>query len=133
MNIVNKLTLRHLKENKGRTVITTLGICVSVAMITAVFVAVASFMNLFGEITYLSMGHWHVNMTVNQQQLEQLENDDRLASLGLRNESLSSSFLLEKEFPTEWEQEIYTPATRQIFSRCSPVFMREVYLKMKMK
>lgn len=96
MNIVNKLTLRHLKENKGRTVITTLGICVSVAMITAVFVAVASFMNLFGEITYLSMGHWHVNMTVNQQQLEQLENDDRLASLGLRNESLSSSFLLEK-------------------------------------
>ena len=50
MKIVNKLTLRHLKENKGRTVVTTLGICVSVAMITAVFVAAASLMNLFGEI-----------------------------------------------------------------------------------
>ena len=41
MNIVNKLTLRHLKENKGRTLVTTFGIIVSVAMITAVFVAMA--------------------------------------------------------------------------------------------
>ena len=44
MNIVNKLTLRHLKENKGRTLVTTFGIIVSVAMITAVFVAMASFL-----------------------------------------------------------------------------------------
>ena len=51
MNIVNKLTLRHLKENKGRTVITALGVIISVAMITAVFVAIASFLNLFADIS----------------------------------------------------------------------------------
>lgn len=94
MSIVNKLTLRHLKENKGRTVITTLGICVSVAMITAVFVAVASFMNLFGEISLLNGGHWHINMTVNQQQLEELKNDDRFSRIGLREEQGNNSFLL---------------------------------------
>lgn len=94
MSIVNKLTLRHLKENKGRTVITTLGICVSVAMITAVFVAVASFMNLFGEISLLNGGHWHINMTVNQRQLEELKNDDRFSRIGLREEQGNNSFLL---------------------------------------
>ena len=35
MNIINKLTLRHLKENKKRTVVTIIGIIISVAMITA--------------------------------------------------------------------------------------------------
>ena len=57
MNIVNKLTTRHIQQNKGRTVVTTLGICVSVAMITAVFVAMASFLNLFGEIASSSPLH----------------------------------------------------------------------------
>lgn len=94
MSIVNKLTFRHLKENKGRTVVTTLGICVSVAMITAVFVAVASFMNLFGEISLLNGGHWHIQMTVNQQQLEKLENDNRFAEIGIRQEQGSNSFQL---------------------------------------
>ena len=59
MSIVNKLTLRHLKENKRRTVVTVLGIAVSVAMITAVFVSFASFMNFFGEIEVYSSGNWH--------------------------------------------------------------------------
>lgn len=74
--------------------ITTLGICVSVAMITAVFVAVASFMNLFGEISLLNGGHWHINMIVNQQQLEELKNDDRFSRIGLREEQGNNSFLL---------------------------------------
>lgn len=87
MNIVNKLTLRHLKENKGRTVITTLGICVSVAMITAVFVAMASFLNLFGEIDQISGGHRHATFWVNASQLADLKNDDRLERVGVSLES----------------------------------------------
>lgn len=83
MNIVNKLTLRHLKENKGRTVITTLGICVSVAMITAVFVAMASFLNLFGEIDQVAGGHRHAVFGVNVSQLADLKNDDRLERVGV--------------------------------------------------
>lgn len=93
MNIVNKLTLRHLKENKGRTVITTLGICVSVAMITAVFVAAASFLNLFAEIDFLASGHRHAIFAANATQLQQLMNDDRIERVGVRAES--ESFQLE--------------------------------------
>lgn len=96
MNIVNKLTLRHLKENKGRTVITTLGICVSVAMITAVFVAIASFVNLFGDIELMSGGHKHAIFTVNQQQLQELKEDERIARVGVRVSGDANQFQLEE-------------------------------------
>ena len=84
MNIVNKLTTRHIQQNKGRTVVTTLGICVSVAMITAVFVAMASFLNLFGEIGLISSGKWDAEFDcLNQTQINQIENDDRISNVGL--------------------------------------------------
>lgn len=84
MNIVNKLTLRHLKENKGRTVITTLGICVSVAMITAVLVSVASFLNLFGEIELFSGGYEQADFyDLEQSQVVKLKADKRISDVGL--------------------------------------------------
>ena len=83
MNIVRKLTLRHLKENKGRTVITTLGICVSVAMITAVFVSIASFMNFYGEATIFEGGNKHAEfMSLTQEQVGALKADDRIDIVG---------------------------------------------------
>lgn len=90
MNIVNKLTLRHLKENKGRTVITAMGICVSVAMITAVFVAISSFMNLFGDICLMAGGHYEAVMTVNSSQLDAIKADDRVARAGVMIESTNN-------------------------------------------
>ena len=95
MNIVNKLTLRHLKENKGRSVVTTLGIIVSVAMITAVFVAIASFLNLEGKIAQTQMGHIEAMFTVDSQQLEKLKSDDRISNVGVHYELFDPSFQLD--------------------------------------
>jgi putative ABC transport system permease protein len=97
LNIINKLTLRHLKENKSRTVITTLGICVSVAMITAVFVAVASFIQLFGDMELLAGGHADAVFSVNQTQLEQLYNDDRIEKVGVEIINYSQNVLLDND------------------------------------
>lgn len=84
MNIVNKLTLRHLKENKGRTIITTLGICVSVAMITAVFVSIASFMKFYGDTTIFQAGNKHVEYyALSNEQISALKADDRIDEVGL--------------------------------------------------
>lgn len=95
MNIVNKLTIRHLKENKGRTVVTTLGICVSVAMITAVFVAMASFLNLFGEIGLITSGKWDAEFKyLTQKQVQQIEKDSRLSKTGLEYSDENMSFKL---------------------------------------
>ncbi len=92
MNVVKKLTLRHLKENKGRTVITTLGICVSVAMITAVFVSVASFLNLFGELTIFEDGNQHAAFfNLSQEQVNKLSNDERIKTVGTYLDDLNEN------------------------------------------
>ncbi|MDE6722838.1 MAG: hypothetical protein K2J55_01420, partial [Eubacterium sp.] len=84
MNIVRKLTLRHLKENKGRTIITTLGICVSVAMITAVFVSVASFMKFYGDAVVFESGNKHAEYyALSNEQVSALKADDRIEEIGL--------------------------------------------------
>lgn len=103
MNIANKLTYRHLKENKGRTVVTTLGICVSVAMITAVFVAMASFLNLFGEIGKISSGNWDAYYYhLSQSQIEQVEKDSRISKVGLKYGGENMSFQIKN--PTSYKK-----------------------------
>lgn len=103
MNIANKLTCRHLKENKGRTVVTTLGICVSVAMITAVFVAMASFLNLFGEIGKIASGNWDAYYYhLSQSQIEQVEKDSRISKVGLKYGSENKSFQIKN--PTSYKR-----------------------------
>ncbi len=83
MNIINKLTLRHLKKNKSRTVITVLGICVSVAMITAVFVSAASFLKFMGDLSAYSDGNFHAQADdLSITQINSLKTDGRLESVG---------------------------------------------------
>lgn len=62
MNIVNKLTLNHLKSNLKRTVVTVLGMIVSVAMITAVCVSVASFFDMMEQRDLQSSGLVHATV-----------------------------------------------------------------------
>ncbi len=78
MNIVNKLTLRHLKENKKRTVITVIGIIISVAMITATCVSVTSLLSLFEKSTRYNSGDWHCQLlSATAEQVQKLsENRD---------------------------------------------------------
>lgn len=88
MNIVNKLTLRHLKENKGRTLVTTFGIIVSVAMITAVFVAMASFLQLFADVSVVSVGNYAAQLSdVKLSSLDELYKDERIETVGLCDEN----------------------------------------------
>ena len=60
MNIVNKLTLRHLKLNKKRTLVTVIGVIISVTMITAVATFAESFLGTMRNYQVESGGNWHV-------------------------------------------------------------------------
>ena len=74
MNIVNKLTVRHLKENKRRTLVTIIGVIISVAMVTAVATLGVSFMELLKKQTIANEGEWHVLYNdVNKEQLEAIK------------------------------------------------------------
>lgn len=89
MNIVKTLTLRHLKENKGRTVVTILGIIVAVAMITAVFVGMSSLLNVTGQSMKQTTGDYDFTASAyNDDSTERIEgtskikNDSELKKVG---------------------------------------------------
>ena len=60
MNIVNRLTLRNLRLNRKRTLVTIIGIIISTAMITAVATFAVSFMDLMQRSEIASSGNWHL-------------------------------------------------------------------------
>lgn len=82
MNIVNKLTLRHLKQNKRRTLVTMIGVVISVAMLTGVATIAVSFMDLMQRQEIASEGDWHVlYRDVNTEQLAAITNDEATKTL----------------------------------------------------
>lgn len=83
MNIMNKLTLRHMRAHKGRTLITILGIMISVAMITAVFVGSASFVRLFGDLSAYSSGEIHMTAYgLTAEEAKAIAADENVANVG---------------------------------------------------
>ncbi|MCT2535241.1 ABC transporter permease [Aquibacillus koreensis] len=87
MNIVNKLTVRHLKENKRRTWVTIIGVIISVAMITAVATLGVSFLDLMKRQTIATDGEWHVQYKdVYADQIEAIEEDETTQKLVIAND-----------------------------------------------
>lgn len=112
MNIVNKLTIRHLKKNKRRTLITIIGVIISVAMVTAVATLGVSFMGLMQRQSIATNGEWHVlYKDVNKTQLEAIKADDatkelvisrdRGFSLLKRSQNDNKPYLFIKEYNTQ--------------------------------
>lgn len=60
MNIIGTLTLRHMKLNRKRSVITVIGIVLSVAMVTAISGMVVSFQDMLYRDSVAREGLWHV-------------------------------------------------------------------------
>lgn len=102
MNIISKLTFRHLKENKKRTIVTILGIAASTALITTMLVGVMSFFHFFGQVSIIEDGHWEAmgkNMT--KQQVEELAADDRIKGVSVADTALDITGIRVKSDATE--------------------------------
>lgn len=108
MNIVRKLTLRHLKENKGRTVVTILGIIVAVAMITAVFVGMSSLLNVTGQAMRNNTGDYEFQAYVNDSSIEKLKKDSRVKTVGIGVNSENTNNHREVCSPAGHDSSIYT-------------------------
>ncbi|WP_113927937.1 ABC transporter permease [Bacillus sp. P14.5] len=87
MNIINKLTLRHLKKNKRRTLVTIIGVIISVAMVTAVATLGVSFLDLLQRQSIADNGEWHVQYkNVTSEQVEAIQKDENTKDLILAND-----------------------------------------------
>ncbi|MFK3939201.1 FtsX-like permease family protein [Alkalihalobacillus sp. NPDC078783] len=84
MNIVNKLTVRHLKENKKRTLVTILGTIISAAMIMAVATIGVSYADLLKKEAIENNGNWHISYKdITTDQVDSLLQDEQTRSLSL--------------------------------------------------
>ncbi len=76
MNIIQKLTISYLRENKRQTLVTLIGVILSVTMITAVATSAISFLDLLQRRTIEIDGNWHVLYEdVPKESLSVIEND----------------------------------------------------------
>jgi len=81
VNIINKVTIRHLKENKRRSLVTIFGVIISVAMITAVATLGVSFLDLMIRQEITDNGEWHVQYkNVTPAQIEAIAKDSETKS-----------------------------------------------------
>ncbi len=84
MNIVNKLTLRSLKQNKRRTLVTIFGVIISVAMITATASLTVSFLDLLKRNAIENDGLWHVYYpALNNEQQNKLQQHSLVKDVSL--------------------------------------------------
>lgn len=87
MNIINKLTIRQLKLNKKRTLITIIGVILSVAMITAVATLGISYLDLMKRQVITNDGEWHVLYSnVNKKNINSLKSNSNTDSMILSKE-----------------------------------------------
>lgn len=76
MNIINKVTIRHMRQNKRRSLVTIIGVIISVAMIAAVTTLGVSFLDLMVRQEISKNGEWHVQYEhVNKQQIQAIKQD----------------------------------------------------------
>ncbi|AWX56561.1 ABC transporter permease [Brevibacillus brevis] len=95
MNIVNQLTLRYMKQNKSRTLVTIIGVVISVAMLTAVFSISSSFMDMMQRNAIAYSGKWQaaflnvagedVAVITNADAVERYDIDQKLGFARLSN------------------------------------------------
>ena len=92
MNIITKLTLRHLIQNKKRTVVTILGIAISTALITAMMLGVYSFFCFYSGISMKIEGNWaFFAKDLSEEQNQSLKNDPRVSWVGIRDYNLEKT------------------------------------------
>lgn len=63
MNVLHKVTLQALKQNRTRTIVTIIGIILSTAMLCAVTTFTTSFQQFMLDDSVYSSGSWHLGQT----------------------------------------------------------------------
>ena len=81
MSIFRKVTLKTLLVNKTRTIVTIIGILLSLSMFTAVTVSVSSFQDYLLKITMHREGSWHAAVSIKGADREAIDSDKSVDSV----------------------------------------------------
>lgn len=110
MNIFSKLTLKTLKENRTRTLVTIAGIIISAAMFTAITTLIVSLQTYMYNSTGATEGFFHGKiMSITQEEVNEYKKNEHLESYftsrsigyaeieGIENEAKPYLFLMEPD------------------------------------
>lgn len=79
MKILNKFTVNTLKKNRSRTIVTIIGIILSVSMFTAVTTTISSLQNYLLEVVIATEGGWQGQIfDVGEEQVNALETNSKV-------------------------------------------------------
>ena len=123
MNIVNKITLNSLGKNKVRTLVTIIGIILSVSMITAVTTGISSLQNFLANMEIEESGDWYgAAYSISKQKLEEVKNSREISQLtSLQN--IGYSFLEDSE--NEYKPYLFIGGMDTAFAQIMPVNLIE--------
>ena len=80
MNVLNKVTLQSLKKNKTRTIVTIIGVMLSVSLICAVTTFCYSMKNYAHNFTIHEYGDWHGYVTTTEfQKYNDISNSNKVS------------------------------------------------------
>ncbi|WP_346886903.1 FtsX-like permease family protein [Clostridium sp. UBA1056] len=103
------LSWRYLKDNKKRTILTIIGIILSVALITSICTFILTVQNSMLENTKKTIGAFHVAITnVSENEINKIETNPKVNSIGvmvsedavpfIKNKSIQLNYLNEAAF-----------------------------------
>lgn len=86
MNILNKLTINYLKSNRRRTIVTIIGIIISVAMITSVNIFGESAMKMVSDAVKIEKGMWEAGVhDISVENLQKLKDEKNYSNISEMN------------------------------------------------
>ena len=84
MKIMNKLTISNLKLNKKRTIVTIIGIILSVALITSLSTLISSFRSSLYNFYIQQRGNYHYAFyDINDDDLEVIKKNKKIESYSI--------------------------------------------------
>lgn len=123
MNILNKVTLKNLLKNRTRTLVTIIGIILSVSLFTAVTTSVNSLKTYIIEVTKEKDGDFHGGIfDVNGEKLEEIVNDER-AEMVTTIQNIGYAKI--DEIENEYKPYLFIGAMDPEFSAMMPVNLLE--------
>lgn len=140
MSIFSRFALRSLKRNRTRTIVSIIGVALSVALITAVLTSVVSLTNMLIERTASDEGWWYAEaMGITPDGLSSIEGDDEVADwtavselgtveLGEDNADIFGNYFYVKTWPSAQDAEQPLLTTPEIVSGRMPEQPGEVVL-----
>lgn len=119
MNIINKVTLKILGKNKVRTLVTIIGIILSVSMITAVTSGVSSLQNFLVRMEIEQAGDWYgAAYNISSQKLKEVEENSEVSQItGLQN----IGYALLEDSKNEYKPYIFIGGMDAAFTNNMPV------------